>query len=67
MVPMPDNIIQWMFAAYFALGSFGGFLFIAYYIASKVTQRNKYNPWEEMTRPVTEPVRSEPPISARRK
>jgi len=64
---MPDNTIQWAFAAYFALGSLGGFLFIIHYIASKVTQRNKYNPWEEMSRPVAEPVRSEPPISARRK
>lgn len=64
---MPDNLIQWLFAAYFAFGSFGGILYIANLIVDKMAEKDKYNPWEEMARPVTNPVRVEPPISARKK
>ena len=63
---MPDNNVQWAFAAYFALGSLGGILYITHLIFRFFAPKEKYNPWEEMTRaaPITQ---SEPPISARKK
>jgi len=64
---MPDNSVQWAFAAYFALGSFGGLLYFINYIVDKMAAKDKYNPWEEMARPTVEPSRNEPPISARKK
>ena len=64
---MPDNTVQWAFAAYFALGSLGGILYITHLILRFFAPKEKYNPWEEMTRPMVEPVRGEPPISARKK
>jgi hypothetical protein len=63
---MPDNTVQWAFAAYFALGSLGGILYIAHLIFRFFAPEEKYNPWEEMTRAAAN-TRSEPPISARHK
>ena len=63
---MPDNTVQWAFAAYFALGSFGGIIYIAYLIFRFFAPKEKYNPWEEMTRAAAN-TRGELPISARKK
>ena len=63
---MPDNTVQWAFAAYFALGSLGGILYIAYLIFRFFAPKEKYNPWEEMTRAAAN-TRGELPISARKR
>lgn len=66
---MPDNMTQWFFAAYFALGAFGGFLYIAHLIVDKLTKKDTYDPWEVREQRVVyhEPMPHEAPISARKK
>lgn len=69
---MPDTITQWFFAAYFAVGSLGGIVYIATSIVDKLTEEDDdHDPWEVHEKRVVyhEPMphMREAPISARKK